>query len=75
MKNEPRRAPFRFLGREVFPDLRTSTPKSVPDATQKEIDTYGHHMERMFGNRRLPAVLYKGEFYPERNIGDFVVVR
>lgn len=67
--------PSRFQGREVFSDTRSSAPRSVPDATENELNEYRAHMDRLFRSRTLPAVIYKGVTYPARQLGEFIEPR
>lgn len=67
--------PFRFQGCEVFQDIRSSAPRAVPDADGHVLAEYGQHMTRQFRDKRLPAVLYKGQIYPPRELGEFVEPR
>lgn len=64
--------PFRFQGREVFGDIKTQTPKSVPDADSKTLEEYHIKMRHLFGDTKLPAMIYKGCTYPPRELGEFL---
>lgn len=66
-------APFRLQGEEVYSDIKTQTPKSVPDADSEVLARYRAHMDRMFRGTRLPALFYKGSTIPARNLGQPVV--
>lgn len=40
----------------------------VPRVNADIVEEYRKHMIAMFGNTKLPAVIYKGEYIPERSL-------
>lgn len=52
------KAPMTLIG------IGHSEPKAKPEV----IDKYREQMKTMFGNSKLPAVVYKGETIPAREL-------
>jgi len=40
----------------------------VPRADVITVDAYRKHMLEMFGDSKLPSVIYKGDLYPVRSL-------